>query len=104
MGLQQKCAFAPAAPKDAADVRAALASVRSNLQRGRGFEAWVRMGAQRVRDPSRSIRETAHAPGFSEAAAFNRTFKRWTGMTPTQYREQRTVKRPGWVTPISRSR
>lgn len=38
-------------------------------------------------DPSRSIQQVAYTMGFSEPSAFHRAFKRWTGMTPRQYRE-----------------
>jgi AraC-like DNA-binding protein len=43
-------------------------------------------------DPSQSIQKTASALGFTNVGAFHRAFKRWTGMTPAQYRERRNGK------------
>lgn len=42
-----------------------------------------------LRDPRLSIQEAAGALGFSNVGAFHRAFRRWSGMTPTQYREER---------------
>jgi AraC-like DNA-binding protein len=47
-----------------------------------------------LRDPGQSIQQTAHALGFSNVGAFHRAFKRWTGMTPAQYREKRNSDAP----------
>lgn len=50
-------------------------------------EALVTVARRMLGDSRRSIQETAHAMGFSDPTAFHRAFKRWTGMTPMQYRE-----------------
>jgi AraC-like DNA-binding protein len=34
----------------------------------------------------RSIKEVCYGLGFSEPSAFYRAFKRWTGLTPQQFR------------------
>ncbi len=50
-------------------------------------ESLVTVARRMLGDSRRSIQETAHAMGFSDPPAFHRAFKRWTGMTPLQYRE-----------------
>lgn len=44
-----------------------------------------------TRDPSLGLADIAYLLGFSEQSAFQRAFKRWTGMTPGQYRRIQTA-------------
>ena len=43
-----------------------------------------------LEDPSRSAKETALSLGFSSASNFARAFKRWTGRSPTDFRQATT--------------
>jgi AraC-like DNA-binding protein len=40
-----------------------------------------------MNSPQLSINDVAVLMGFEETSAFFRSFKRWTGMTPGQYRQ-----------------
>jgi AraC-like DNA-binding protein len=48
-------------------------------------EARLRIAQSELRKPGVSIKQAAHALGFSVPSAFHRAFKRWGGQTPTQY-------------------
>jgi AraC-like DNA-binding protein len=41
-----------------------------------------------LRNTAQSVGEIAFLTGFSEQSAFNRAFKKWTGLTPSDYRKQ----------------
>ena len=75
--------------------RALAVSVRSLQRRlaeeGQSYQALVdatrREAAERyLSDSALSIAEVGFLLGYSEAAAFHRAFKRWTGVTPQQFR------------------
>ena len=46
-----------------------------------------KMAKEMLHKNTLSIGEIAFLTGFSEQSAFNRAFKRWTGLTPSQYRK-----------------
>jgi len=41
-----------------------------------------------IRDSSKGLAEISYLLGFSEMSSFSRAFKRWTGKTPSHYRER----------------
>jgi AraC-like DNA-binding protein len=43
---------------------------------------------QHLRDPRMTPGEIAFLLGYSESSAFHRSFKRWTGLTPREFRRQ----------------
>jgi AraC-like DNA-binding protein len=45
-----------------------------------------------LRDRKHTLTEVAFLIGYSDVSAFNRAFKRWTGMTPLHYRRKATNK------------
>lgn len=44
------------------------------------------MAMRHLQDPKRTINEVAFLIGFAEVPAFHRAFKRWTGITPAEYK------------------
>jgi AraC-like DNA-binding protein len=50
-------------------------------------EIWQAAAINELKNPDRSVQDATNAIGFSEPAAFHRAFKRWTGITPQEFRE-----------------
>ncbi len=57
-------------------------------------EAQHDMARVLLQDPSRSIKQVGFDVGFTTAAAFDRAFKRWTGDSPTAFRNAQLAKQP----------
>jgi len=76
----------------ARDLRVSARTLRRRLaEEGASFRSVVQsvletLASHMLRDPSRTIQETAHAMGFADAASFHRAFKRWKGVTPKRSR------------------
>ncbi len=49
-------------------------------------EARKELACEGILSPKRSIKDVAYDLGFAEPSAFHRAFKRWTGLTPHQFR------------------
>jgi AraC-like DNA-binding protein len=73
-----------------------LGTTERTLQRklkeeGASYQSLVRevrcaLSEQYLRKPEVAISEIAYLLGFSETSAFHRAFRRWTGITPKEYR------------------
>jgi AraC-like DNA-binding protein len=51
-------------------------------------EARMRIAKRELAKPGASVKGVAHELGYSEASAFHRAFKRWTGWTPALYMKE----------------
>lgn len=88
----------PGTPPSLTDIASALGMSRATLQRrlaeaGTGYQVLVDEARQAradtmLADPTISIGEVAFALGYGDPAAFHHAYKRWTGRTPAQSREQ----------------
>lgn len=58
-------------------------------------EALASIAMRLLAEEGKSIQEAAHEMSFSEASAFCRAFKRWTGSTPKEYQFQNGARGRG---------
>lgn len=69
-------------------------SLRRRLQEeGSSFskivdDAMGELACNVLREPNTTIHEAAFRLGFAEASSFHRAFRRWTGKTPKQFRDE----------------
>ncbi|KDB08330.1 transcriptional regulator, AraC family [Burkholderia sp. lig30] len=65
----------------------AYQSIKDALRRDLAYEA--------LADPSRTIADVAAAAGFAEPSAFYRAFRKWSGRSPADYRDEALRTRAG---------
>lgn len=85
-GMPEIAAVAKATEMTEAELKELLS------ERGITFRSFVdelrqAMALGYIRDPKMGLVVIAYLLGFSEQSAFQRAFKRWTGMTPGEYRQ-----------------
>ena len=84
----------PSRDQVAADICVSSRTLQRRLRdEGRSFNQLVQetreqLAKKYLRQPNRSVVQTAYLLGFSEASAFSRAFKRWTGTYPAEYQKQ----------------
>jgi AraC-like DNA-binding protein len=89
----------PTLPGIAAALRLPSRTLQRGLaEEGTSFTAELdhvrsQMAIALLRDPSISIEEVAFLLGYDESSSFYRSFRRWTGKTPDQYRRSATGRR-----------
>lgn len=49
---------------------------------------------RRLANPGKRIKRVAVEVGFAEPASFTRAFRRWTGLSPREYRQKLGLHRP----------
>ncbi|MFC6301031.1 helix-turn-helix domain-containing protein [Pseudomonas sp. CCM 7893] len=83
----------PSAERIAQTLHLSLRSLQRHLaDEGCRFDALLNecrenLALLHLRDPQCSLAEVSHLLGFADTSSFNRAFKRWTGMTPGQFRD-----------------
>jgi AraC-like DNA-binding protein len=66
-------------------------------------EARCRVALDQLQRGESRLGEIARRTGFSSQSAFNRAFKRWTGMTPGRYADEVEARRTITITVMGRS-
>ena len=82
-----------------AELAAAMGLSRRGMQRRLSEHGWsykrvvddtrTELAKRYIADPRKSLTEIAFLLGFSEQSAFSRAFRRWLGVSPSEYRLQR---------------
>ena len=95
--LDEVRAFIPRGQPELVGIARHLGTSRRSLQRalqrrGTSFSAIVdyaraELAQEYLADASKSLGSVAYLLGFSDVRAFNRAFKRWTKLTPRQFRD-----------------